>query len=189
MAINTVVSNDDLVIYGPPSSIELQLGIGATGQRGSIFFSGTGDPNSITFTETPQLNDLFIRNDIGGNYGTVYKYVSAPGGDEWQSVLDFQPINYNSVVNTTFTSGSAMITVLLDSFYQNAPSNLSADEIAIQLTPENDVPLVLSISDKSITLGENRNLIIELAGVEYNSPTWSAMSGSVNIGLNLSIIE
>ena len=192
MAINTVVSTDDLTVLGPPASIDLSLDIGPAGTRGSIFYSGTGDPNVNTaqFVSNPQnLNDLYIRTDIGANYGTVYKYVSQPGGSQWSSILKFQPINYNDIRNVTFTSGSASITVILDDFYVNAPNNLTTDQIAVQFTAENDVPLVLSVSGKSLTSGTTRTFITTIAGAEYSAGTWANMSGSANINLNLTLVE
>jgi hypothetical protein len=192
MAINTVLTSDDLTVLGPPSFIDLQVDIGPQGERGSTFYSGSGDPNTNTsvFTSSPaSLNDIYIRTDLGGNYGTVYKYISLPGGDQWQSILKFQPITYNSIENVTFTSGSGVITTILDDFYVNAPTNITTDEIAVQLTANNDVPLILSISNKSITSGTNRNLIITVVGAEYSYGSWANMSGSANINLNLSLIE
>jgi hypothetical protein len=192
MAINTVVSTDDLTVLGPPASIDLSLDIGPAGTRGSIFYSGTGDPNINTaqFTSNPpNLNDLYIRTDLGANYGTVYKYVSQPGGSQWSSILKFQPINYNDIRNVTFTSGSASITVILDDFYVNAPNNLTTDQIAVQLTSENDVPLVLSVSGKSLTSGTTRTFITTITGTEYTAGTWANMSGSANINLNLTLVE
>ena len=192
MAINTVVSTDDITVLGPPASIELQLDIGPEGDRGSIFYSGNGDPNTNTsvFTSNPaQINDLYIRTDLGGNYGTVYKYVSQPGGEQWQSILKFQPISYNSIENVTFTSGSGIITTTLDDFYVNAPANITTDQISVHLTPENDLPLVLSVSNKTITSGGIRSLIVTVVGAEYSSGSWSNMSGSANINFNLTLIE
>lgn len=192
MAINTVVSNDDLTVLGPPASIDLQLDIGPSGTRGSIFYSGSGDPNVNTaqFTSNPpNLNDLYIRTDLGANYGTVYKYTSLPAGSQWQSILKFQPINYNDIRNVTFTSGSATTTIILDDFYVNAPANLSTDQIAVQLTAENEVPLVLSVSGKTLTSGTTRTFIVSMTGAEYSSGSWANMSGSANIALNLTLLE
>lgn len=192
MAINTVISNDDLTVLGPPTSIDLQLDIGPAGTRGSIFYSGSGDPNVNTsqFTSNPpNLNDIYIRTDLGANYGTVYKYTSLPAGSQWQSILKFQPINYNDIRNITFTSGSATTTVILDDFYVNAPANLSTDQIAVQLTPENNVPLVLSVSGKTLTSGTTRTFIVSMTGAEYSSGSWANMSGSANIALNLTLLE
>jgi|688.fasta_scaffold595376_1 hypothetical protein len=192
MAINTVISTDDLTVLGPPASIDLSLDIGPAGTRGSIFYSGSGDPNINTaqFTSNPpNLNDLYIRTDLGGDYGTVYKYVSQPGGSQWSSILKFQPINYNDIRNVTFTSGSASITVILDDFYVNAPANLTTDQIAVQLTSENDVPLVLSVTGKTLTSGTTRTFITTIAGAEYSGGSWANMSGSANINLNLTLVE
>jgi hypothetical protein len=90
MAINVVVSNDDLTVLGPPASIDLQVDIGPEGPRGSYIYSGFGDPNLISgpFINNPQeVGDLYYRtfNNI------IYQYSSVPGGDQWQVIVNFNP--------------------------------------------------------------------------------------------------
>jgi hypothetical protein len=191
VAINSVLSTDSITVFGPPDSVTVSLDIGATGERGSFIYSGNGDPNINTspFVNDPaKVGDLYLRTDVNGNYGTVYQYAAVPGGNEWQAVLKFQPTTYSDIVNASFSSGSANITVALNDFYENAPVNLSVNNLAVQLTAENNIPLVLSVSQKTLTSGASRNLIITAVGSEYDGSAWLSMSGSVNIGINISVI-
>jgi len=99
MAINStldvVLQEDDLVVLGPPSSIEVSLDIGAKGDRGGTVFNGSGDPNSLSLSQfallygkSPVYGDLFIRIDVGTSYGKFYSYSAGPGGDQWIPILD-----------------------------------------------------------------------------------------------------
>ena len=54
MAINVVVSQDDLTVFAAPQVVDLQVNIGPTGQRGSKIYSGVNDP---TVDTTPFIND------------------------------------------------------------------------------------------------------------------------------------
>jgi hypothetical protein len=85
MAINVVVSNDDLTVLGPPASIDLQVDIGPEGPRGSYIYSGFGDPNLISgpFINNPQeVGDLYYRT----SNNIIYQYSSVPGGDQWVEI-------------------------------------------------------------------------------------------------------
>jgi sulfur transfer complex TusBCD TusB component (DsrH family) len=93
MAINTVLQTDDLTVLGPPISLDVQVDIGPSGPRGSLIYSAQGDPNLNTtafINNPPQINDLYLRTDVGIFYGTIYKYVSVPGGDQWNTLLSIQ---------------------------------------------------------------------------------------------------
>ena len=85
MAINVVVSNDDLTVLGPPASIDLQVDIGPEGPRGSYIYSGFGDPNLVSgpFVNNPQeIGDLYYRT----SNNIIYQYSSVPGGDQWSEI-------------------------------------------------------------------------------------------------------
>ena len=45
---DVVLSNDDLTVLAGPPTIELLVDIGPTGTRGSKFFVGIGNPNSLS---------------------------------------------------------------------------------------------------------------------------------------------
>lgn len=99
MAINStldvVIQEDDLVVLGPPSTIDVSVDIGPQGDRGSTFFTGSGDPNDLTLAQfetihgaVPVYGDIYLRIDFGADYGTFYTYNAVPGGDQWSAVLD-----------------------------------------------------------------------------------------------------
>jgi hypothetical protein len=93
--LDLVIQQDDLVVFGPPSIIDIGVDIGPQGERGSQFFVGTGNPNSIsipdfenTYGEIPRFNDIFLRIDLGEAYGTFYRYSSVPGAEQWEPVIE-----------------------------------------------------------------------------------------------------
>ena len=70
---DVLLSNDDITVLGPPELVEVLVDIGPTGQRGSKFFVGTGEPNTLTtsgtiFSETINLYDMYINSAPGTNY-------------------------------------------------------------------------------------------------------------------------
>lgn len=99
MAINStldvVIQEDDLVVLGPPSTIDVSVDIGPEGSRGSRFFTGSGDPNNLSLTQFntihgafPVYGDVYLRIDFGEDYGSFYSYTAVPGGDQWSKVID-----------------------------------------------------------------------------------------------------
>lgn len=91
MAINVVVSNDDLTVLGPPAAIDLQVDIGPEGPRGSYIYSGFNDPNTVSgpFINNPQeVGDLYYRT----SNNTIYQYTSQPGGDQWIEITSLQVV-------------------------------------------------------------------------------------------------
>jgi hypothetical protein len=190
MAINLIVQDDNLTVYGPPQSLELAVDIGPKGDKGNKIYSGPGDPNLNTglfITDPASVSDIFIRNDLGADYGVVYQYKSVPGGNEWQSVLKFQPITFSDILDVTFTSGSASFLIPLTSLYVDAPLNLTADNISIQLTAEHTAPVAITVSNKLVTSGTSRSLQVSLLGKELSGSVTN-LSGEVSINVSLSIV-
>jgi hypothetical protein len=116
-SIETLLSNDDVTVLGPPEIVELSVDIGAKGNRVSQIFVGVGNPNSISIGQTPVLNDMFINASPGPDYGYMYQYVSQPGGNTWIEVLRVSPTIYSEnhlatfIAGTGSTSGSASIII------------------------------------------------------------------------------
>ena len=187
MAINVVLQTDDLTVLGPPASIDLQVDIGAKGDEGSFIYSGTGDPNIVTgpfVSREKRLGDIFFRVDNN----TFYQYISLPGGSQWQVISNVRPLIYNLIKNINFSAGSGSTSILLDSFFSNAPIGLTPEEISVQLTAEGSNPAVVSLSNKGITSGATRSLLLEFVAAEYVSGTWEDMSGSANLALTINVV-
>jgi hypothetical protein len=180
MAIDTIISNDELVVVGPPASVSVSVDIGPQGERGSQFYSGVGTPaqNAASLVDA-KINDLYINRLLGGNYGVVYKLNAVAGGSSWQAILKFQPISHSIQKLVNFTSGSGSISIPLASFYDNAPETLDPNTILIQATSELNNPAFISISNKDIqTVSTVKTFIAELKGAELSSGSVSLLSSS-----------
>jgi hypothetical protein len=192
MALTTVVSNEDLVVLGPPSSVSVSVDIGPTGQRGSTFYTGFGDPSGnssfYSSSDIPKVGDLYIRRDLGANYGVVYRLVAVPGGTAWQSILKFQPITYSISTPVSFVSGSGSVTFPLEDFYFEAPADLNVEDIVIQATIESENPAMISVSNKEIkTISSIKSLVTEIKAAEFDSESVELLSGTFKINLGYSL--
>jgi hypothetical protein len=180
MAIDTIISNDELVVVGPPASVSVSVDIGPQGERGSQFYSGVGTPaeNAASLVDA-KINDLYINRLLGGNYGVVYKLNATPGGSSWQAILKFQPISHSVQKLVNFTSGTASVSIPLADFYSNAPEGLDPNKILIQATSELDNPAFISVSNKNIQdVSTVKTFIAELKGAELSSGSVSLISSS-----------
>jgi hypothetical protein len=184
MAIDTIISNDELVVVGPPSSISVSVDIGPQGEAGSQFYSGVGLPTAaanVASLVDAKVNDLYINRLLGGNYGVIYKLNAVPGGTIWQAVLKFQPISHSIQKLVNFTSGTGSISIPLADFYSSAPEGLDPNSILIQATAELNNPAFISISNKDIVnVGDPavKTFIAELKGAELSSGSISFISAS-----------
>jgi hypothetical protein len=180
MAIDTIISNDELVVVGPPASVSVSVDIGPQGERGSQFYSGIGTPaQNLASLVDAKVNDLYINRLLGGNYGVVYKLNAAPGGSSWQSILKFQPISHSVQKLVNFTSGSGSISIPLADFYSSAPESLDPNTILVQATAELNNPAFVSISNKNIQdVSSVKTFIVELSGAQLSSGSVSLISAS-----------
>ena len=180
MAIDTIISNDELVVVGPPASISVSVDIGPQGERGSQFYSGVGTPtqNLASLTDA-KVNDLYINRLLGGNYGVVYKLNAVGGGSSWQAILKFQPISHSIQKIVNFTSGTGSISIPLADFYSSAPENLDPETILVQATSELNNPAFISVSNKNIQeVSTVKTFIVELKGAQLSSGSVSLISSS-----------
>jgi hypothetical protein len=182
MAIDTIISNDELVVVGPPASVSVSVDIGPQGERGSQFYSGIGSPTlsqNLASVADAKINDLYINRLLGGNYGVVYKLNATPGGSSWQPILKFQPISHSIQKPVDFISGTGSISIPLADFYSSAPENLDPNSILIQATSELNNPAFISISNKDIQdVSAVKTFIAELKGAELSSGSVSLISSS-----------
>lgn len=183
MAIETVLTTDQLIVTGPPSSVTVRVDVGETGSRGNITYSGYGNPNTnsdfYTSSNIPKIGDLYINRQLGSDYGVLYKLNAVPGGSSWQSQLKFQPIAHSISSSVAFTSGAGTLQVPLGDFYLSAPENLDADDILTQITANYGYPLLVSVSNKSIAeIDSVRTFIVELNAASFQSGSMSYISAS-----------
>jgi len=186
--VDVVLNNDDITIFAPPATVELLVDIGSQGARGSQFFVGVGNPNSINIGQIPNLNDLYINTSPGGELGYIYQYRSEPGGNVWIEVLDIYPSVYSENAQVTFESGLAEVIIPISEIVTVTGTPLTSDNFSIQYSIAHTNPVASSMQIPAL-VGAGDNLIINLNAVEYASSTWSGLDESVTIHFNITIVE
>jgi hypothetical protein len=183
-----VLNTDSITVLAPPAVIELLVDIGPQGTRGSQFFVGVGNPNSINIGQTPNLNDLYINTSPGGELGYLYQYQSQPGGNLWVEVLDIYPSVYSENAQVTFESGSAEVVIPVADIVTVTGTPLTSDNFSVQYSIAHTNPVASAMQIPAL-VGAGDNLVINLEAVEYAGAVWSALDESVTIHFNITIVE
>lgn len=186
--VSVVLNNDDVTVLAPPAIIEVLVDIGPQGTRGSQFFVGVGNPNSVDIGQTPNLNDLYINTSPGGELGYLYQYRSEPGGNVWVEVLDIYPSVYSENAQVTFESGSAEVIIPVADIVTVTGTPLVSDNFSVQYSIAHTNPVASAMQIPAL-VGAGDNLIINLEAVEYAGAAWSALDESVTIHFNITIVE
>jgi len=189
---NVLLNTEDIVVLGPPETIELLVDIGPTGTRGSQVFVGVGNPNTQEIGQTPFLNDLYINTSPGANYGYLYQYVSEPGGNVWIEVLELNPTIYSVNHTTTYVNGVAQIVIPISNI--TSATSLTASNFSVQFSIVNDNPIAASMSIPALA-GNNQNLVINFKAVEHRTDVdsgpygdWALLNAEVVTHIFISIL-
>jgi hypothetical protein len=186
--VSVVLNNDDVTVLAPPAIIEVLVDIGPQGTRGSQFFVGVGNPNSVNIGQTPNLNDLYINTSPGGELGYLYQYRSEPGGNVWVEVLDIYPSVYSENAQVTFEAGSAEVVIPVADIVTVTGTPLTSDNFSVQYSIAHTNPVASAMQIPAL-VGAGTNLVINLEAVEYAGAAWSALDESVTIHFNITIVE
>jgi len=190
--VDVLLNTEDVVVLGPPDSVDVLVDIGPQGTRGSKIIVGSGEPNAQTSSgvllgTTLILNDIYIQTDPGADYGYMYQYVSQPGGNTWVEILNISPAIYSTIETTSFTSGSASITIPISNIVTVTGSPLTASNFNVQFQIEGANPIAASMEIPALA-GAGTNLVINFDAVQYSGGSWSALTGSKIIHLFISIV-
>jgi hypothetical protein len=185
---DVVLNNDDVTVLAPPSIIEVLVDIGPQGTRGSQFFVGVGNPNSVNIGQTPNLNDLYINTSPGGELGYLYQYRSEPGGNVWVEVLDIYPSVYSENAQVTFESGTSEVIIPVADIVTVTGTPLVSENFSVQYSIAHTNPVASAMQIPAL-VGAGDNLVINLEAVEYAGAAWSALDEQVTIHFNITIVE
>jgi hypothetical protein len=185
---DVVLNNDDVTVLAPPAIIEVLVDIGPQGTRGSQFFVGVGNPNSVNIGQTPNLNDLYINTSPGGELGYLYQYRSEPGGNVWVEVLDIYPSVYSENAQVTFESGTSEVIIPVADIVTVTGTPLVSENFSVQYSIAHTNPVASAMQIPAL-VGAGDNLVINLEAVEYAGAAWSALDEQVTIHFNITIVE
>ena len=190
--VDVLLNTEDVVVLGPPDSVDVLVDIGPQGTRGSKIIVGSGEPNAQTSSgvllgTTLILNDIYIQTDPGADYGYMYQYVSQPGGNTWVEVLSINPAIYSAIQTLSFSSGSASTTIPISNIVTVTGSPLTASNFNVQFQIEGANPIAASMEIPALA-GAGTNLVINFDAVQYSGGSWSALTGSKTVHLFISIV-
>jgi hypothetical protein len=179
MAINVLVANDDITVYGGPEVVELQLGVGEKGTRGSITHIGAVNPITETLgsaiTNDLLVGDLYINAGTGEKNSYLYKYVKNGNTNRWVEVMHLGPTGLNSILLVDFTDGAGTKTIQQASVTGSSAVTLTRDDFVIRQSVEYTEPVSCSVSSVS-TDGSNLTINFKAASFDMAAGTWSKLT-------------
>ena len=179
MAINVLVANDDITVYGGPEVVELQLGVGEKGTRGSITHIGAVNPITETLgsaiTDDLLVGDLYINAGTGEKNSYLYKYVKNGNTNQWVEVMHLGPTGLNSILLVDFTDGAGTKTIQQASVTGSSAVTLTRDDFVIRQSVEYTEPVSCSVSSVS-TDGSNLTINFKAASFDMAAGTWSKLT-------------
>jgi hypothetical protein len=190
--VDVLLNTEDVVVLGPPESVDVLINIGPQGTRGSKIIVGSGEPNPQTSSGVLLgtnliLNDVYINTSPGTNYGYMYQYVSQPGGNTWVEVLKINPTIYSAIKTISFSSGNGSITIPISNIVTVTGSPLTASNFNVQCQIEGANPIASSVEVPALA-GAGTNLVINLHATQYSGGSWSALTGNKQVHLFISIV-
>jgi hypothetical protein len=189
---DVLLSSDDLLVIGGPTSIDLQLDYGSKGTRGSQIFLSNGNPNTGgNILDTPLINDVAINTSAADTeeylYLYQYKYVDAVLA--WHPYLKLLPNQFNANYSVVFTAGVGTVTVEIPSIaLPTTGAAYSASNFNIQATVSNSSPTAVSVEIGTVTPGDVYTLPITLRAAQYSSSTWSSVNSTKLVYLAISVV-
>jgi hypothetical protein len=202
-AVNSILSSDNVTVLGGPARLEVDLNIGASGTRGSLFFVGTQNPNSLNpnldFPSLPIVFDIFINvNAASEDYLQAYQYVNQEGINTWVPTFNINQKVYsvNKVLEFVAGEATALLNVsdlgldtlpfenLNNSFaYFNVQATVSNIDLENQSSPAIPCAFSLTVGDAyfdnsgSFDPGEFPLFLpVVVKAVEFNGTAWSAIN-------------
>jgi hypothetical protein len=190
--VDVLLNTEDVVVLGPPETVDVLVDIGPQGIRGTRFIVGSGEPNAQTSSgvllgQTLILNDMYINVAPGQNYGYLYQYISQPGGNSWTEVLHMNPALYSAIETIPFTSGDASITIPISNIVSVTGSPLTASNFNVQYQIEGSNPIASSLEIPALA-GAGTNLVVNLHASQYAGGSWSALTGNKTVHIFISIV-
>jgi hypothetical protein len=177
-----VLSTVDLDVFGGPSTLDVSVDFGQTGERGSRIWGGPGDPNTFLVGQDVKLYDLYL------NYSNsiMYQYLIQVGNPEWTEILSFTIPQYSVIADEDFSAGSTTgtVTVNIPVSAITLDSGVAASDFVIRYNIQGDNPI--STNFTSAIVGSD--LAITIEAIEYVTGSWSSLSGAHDIHLFISYV-
>lgn len=170
-----VLQTVDLDVFGGPSSLEVAVDFGQTGERGSRIFAGFLGPTIDLVGEDILRYDWYINNTTG----RMFQYTIQPGGNTlaWIEAVNLVLSQYSVISTTSFTAGTTTISIPTNQL--TTDSGTVPDDYVIRYSIEGSNP----ISSAFTYTVSGGNINITVSAIEYSGGSWSNLSGNKDVHL------
>jgi hypothetical protein len=189
-------SSDDITVLGGPSTVNIDLDFGPTGQRGSKFFVGNGNPNSTPSpigTSLPIfIFDMYLNLDSATNeYRSLYQYQNVSGVNTWVKLINLIPNIYSLNISLNFVDGLASTTIPVISLVSSDQvSSITASKFNIQHSLVNSgKPNMTDVTVSEIVVADGtRVLPLSFSAYELNNGNIESVTGQKMVHIFISVV-
>jgi hypothetical protein len=189
-------SSDDITVLGGPSTVNIDLDFGPTGQRGSKFFVGNGNPNStpspIGSSTTVFIFDMYLNlNSATSEYRSLYQYQNVSGTNTWVKLINLIPNIYSLNISLNFVNGIASTTIPVISLVDSDQvSSITASRFNIQHSlVNNGKPNMTDVTVSEIVVADGtRVLPLSFSAYQLNNGIMESVTGQKMVHIFISVV-
>lgn len=190
-----ILNTEDLVVFGGPESINVEVDFGPQGDRGSRIYVGNGKPDNVDIGQIPNIFDVYINLlPSSDEYLNIYQYMEVLGTNQWETISRLNFNNYSEKTSIDFNSEINYV-FIPTSFILSNPSyigNLNASNFNVQATFETSAgyPISSAIKTELIPASglEVEKLKITFYSKEFNGTNWVTPDGSRTANISISVV-
>jgi len=179
--VDFVLQTPDLDVFGGPTSLEVSTDFGKAGNRGSLFWTGNGDPEDRLTTQDIQIGDLYINTNTSNQfYSWLYLYVPNVGGPTWERILKLNPQQNSKISVVDFDGGEGTIDILLSTITADITPLPALDKFIIRYNLEDSSsrPIASSFLYSIATIADVPYLRIVINAAAFDGTEWVTLEES-----------
>lgn len=189
-----LLSNEDITVLGGPSEITVNLDFGPTGQRGSYWIVGNGNPNNsnTVIGQTPQVQDIYLNLDSeNGEYLSVYQYQTGIGTTSWVKLVNLIPKIFSKNLMVDFVDGLASINI---SLVEIVPAEIIASTVSTDFNVQHSIvntgsPVASSLSIDGIIIDNGLQVLsMDIKASQLQEGAWENLTGQHSVHLFISMV-
>jgi hypothetical protein len=189
-------SSDDITVLGGPSTINIDLDFGPTGQRGSKFFVGNGNPNSTPSPISTSIPlfvfDMYLNlNSATSEYRSLYQYQNVSGTNTWVKLINLIPNIYSLNISLNFVNGIASTTLPVISLVDSDQvSSITSSRFNIQHSlVNNGKPNMTDVTVSEIVVADGtRVLPLSFSAYQLNNGIIESVTGQKMVHIFISVV-
>jgi hypothetical protein len=192
--VDALVGSMDVTVLGGPATVDVGLDFGPSGDRGSYFFVGNGNPNTpgTVIGQTPKVQDMYINLLTSDpEYLFLYQYQYVNGSNVWVRLVKLIPNHYSESVTRSFENGELNFFIPVGNIVaSNLIANITSSNLSVQHSIVNNANPVTStlIIGNIVTTGGVVSLPITIKAKEFDGTDWIDLDGNARIDLFISVV-